>query len=514
MSAKPLSPYPLAEVPSEKLPTHIQSLLAELPGCVILQSDTEGFQSVLDSYFVQQSREVIPACVVRPHNVQQLSTAVGILKRQYDSRVQAGSKDTGLFAIRSGGVNPGIGASTLQDGVVIDLRLLNDVAPADDGSTVTVGTGARWIDLYKKLDEKGIVAIGGRNSPVGIGGLALQGGISFYSPRNGFVCSNVTSYEVVLADGSVVTASASEHPDLWRVLKGGSNNFGIVTRFTLRCVPAEPIWAGGIVSPATEFEKAQEAFHDYIKHASSGEPGAFDENAAGPMLTLVYVQQMGLSMVSSHLVYTKAPEDGNWPAHWKNTGFASLSIMADQIAVRSHTSAVEQLAEAVLPGNRFIQYTTTIRNDIGTLKAAHAIADQALATLREVKGLIFPFNLQVVLPGWMNKGDPNILGLDGCTEALIIILFSVTWDEAKDDDLVRSTTRRAIEQIDEEAAARKSGHPYRFMNYCAEWQRPYDGAGEENLRRLRDASRKYDPDGLFQRGCTGGHKLDIEYDKP
>jgi FAD/FMN-containing dehydrogenase len=65
----------------------------------------------------------------------------------------------------------------VQDGVVIDLSLFCEVTPAADGSTVTVGTGAKWIDVYKALDEKGLIVMGGRNSPVGVGGLTLQGKI-------------------------------------------------------------------------------------------------------------------------------------------------------------------------------------------------------------------------------------------------------------------------------------------------------------------------------------------------
>ncbi len=76
------------------------------------------------------------------------------------------------------------------------------------------------------------------------------GGISFYSPKFGFVCSNAEKYEVVLANERTVTASASEHPDLWRVLKGGSTNFGIVTHSTLRCLPSEPLWVGRMFAPA------------------------------------------------------------------------------------------------------------------------------------------------------------------------------------------------------------------------------------------------------------------------
>ena len=168
---------------------------------------------------------------------------------------------------------------------------------------------------------------------------------------------------------------------------------------------------------------------------------------------------------------------------------------------------MEQNGRTAPAGTRHMQGTTTIRNDIETMKAAYAIFCQTTTELRHVKGLLFPFTFQTILPGWMNKGHPNVLGLEGCPEPLIIIGCSVTWAEAKDDLLVRSAIRRTLAQIDAAAALRQSSHPYRFMNYAMEWQQPYKGCGEENLKLMREASRKYDPDGLFQIGCAGGFKL-------
>lgn len=321
------------------------------------------------------------------------------------------------------------------------------------------------------------------------------------------------SYEVVLADGSLITASASANADLWRALKGGASNFGIVTRFTLRSLPSKPVWSGSSFLPGFEHKKALKAFHDYLRHASSGEPGAFDENAAGPIVSSVYIQSIGLRLTALHLAYTKAPSDNMWPTHWRNTGFRSLWSLYSSFKVQSHTSAVAELGKTSLPGSRHTQGTTTIRNDLETLAAANAVFGEATTSLRNVKGLLLPFVLQAVLPEWMNKGDPNVLGLEGCAEPLIILSFSAKWAEARDDEVVRSAVRRIIEQIEAIAATRQTGHPYRFMNYCTEWQRPFDGRGDKTLRFMRDVSRTFDPDGLFQRGYAGGFKLSTELEK-
>lgn len=115
------------------------------------------------------------------------------------------------------------------------------------------------------------------------------------------------------------------------------------------------------------------------------------------------------------------------------------------------------------------------------------------------------------LPEWASKGDLNPLGLVKCTKdiPLVNVEFTVDWPDSRDDEFIQMAARRAIEQLDAFAIAHETYHPWRYLNYCAEWQKPFAGYGEENWQFLKDMSRKYDPEGLFQRGCTGGFKLDV-----
>lgn len=160
-----------------------KSLASALPDSVIFPHDAVAFKQSMNSYWAQQECEVIPACVVRPRDVQQLCTAVTVLKREYDDRrKQAGeAKAEGLFAIRSGGHSPVSGAASIKGGVVIDLGLFCEVIPFEDGSSVTIGAGAKWIDVSKVLDEKGLAVVGGRNSAVGVGGLTLGGTLLLFT---------------------------------------------------------------------------------------------------------------------------------------------------------------------------------------------------------------------------------------------------------------------------------------------------------------------------------------------
>lgn len=153
-----------------------QSLASALPDSVLFPHDV-AFKQSINSYWAQQECEVIPACVVRPRDVQQLCTLITILKREHDGREkQAGERKVeGLFAVRSGGHSPVPGAASVKGGVVIDLGHFCEVTPSEDGSSVVIGAGAKWMDVSKVLDEKGLAVVGGRNSAVGVGGMSLGG---------------------------------------------------------------------------------------------------------------------------------------------------------------------------------------------------------------------------------------------------------------------------------------------------------------------------------------------------
>ena len=95
------------------------------------------------------------------------------------------------------------------------------------------------------------------------------GGISFYLGQRGFACDNVVNMEVVLADGSIANANAIQRPDLFRALKGGSNNFGIVTRFDLKTYPQGQLWGGFIAYPSATVPQQLLAFESFMRSAKS-----------------------------------------------------------------------------------------------------------------------------------------------------------------------------------------------------------------------------------------------------
>lgn len=198
-------------------------LNAKLGSIITLPSESS-YTSLTEENW-SQSCWLPAACVAQPASaadVQQLVTAL--------------VADKVPFAIRSGGHSPSpYDASIGRTGVLIALDKLNQVTYDPATGLVTLGAGARWDAVYTALDSHNVTMVGGRVMPVGVGGLTLGGGLSYLSDLHGLACDNVASFEVVLANGSLIEASSALHPDLFWALKGGSNNFGSFCRHDLIC---------------------------------------------------------------------------------------------------------------------------------------------------------------------------------------------------------------------------------------------------------------------------------------
>lgn len=144
------------------------------------------------------------------------------------------------IAARSGGHSYG-GYSTCP-GLVVDVTAMAGAAVAEGARTAVVGPGARLVDIYSQLGDSGVMLPGGSCPTVGIAGLTLGGGIGVFGRNYGLTCDHLVSLDVVLADGSLVTASPDSHSDLfWASQGGGGGNLGIVTSFTFRVDPVPPI---------------------------------------------------------------------------------------------------------------------------------------------------------------------------------------------------------------------------------------------------------------------------------
>ncbi len=147
-----------------------------------------------------------------------------------------------------GGGNHWAGLAIAQDGLVLDLRPMNHVQLNREKQTVSFGGGSLVGDVLSNLPDD-LVPVTGAVTSVGYTGLTLGGGYGPLNSRFGLACDTVRSAEVVLADGSVVTASANSNPDLLWALQGGGGNYGVVTALELELYRVPEVQTTIVVLP-------------------------------------------------------------------------------------------------------------------------------------------------------------------------------------------------------------------------------------------------------------------------
>ncbi|KAG8529154.1 uncharacterized protein KY384_005789 [Bacidia gigantensis] len=460
----------------------------------------QGYIESLKSYWTTQESALKPSCIVKPQSTDDVATAVKLLAKLDCS-----------FAIRGNGHTAWAGSANIQDGVTIDLRSIDQIKVGSNGSPTQVGTGATWGDVYGTLDPLNLTVIGGRASLVGVSGLTLGGGISYLSPRYGFVCDNVENYEIVLASGKITNANANQNSDLFRALKGGSNNFGIVTRFDLRTVQLGQMWGGQVVYNVSLVPQALKAFTDF----NAANP--YDEYAS-TIQSVAFDSTFGLVAVNS-FQYT-APVV-NPPA------FAGFDVIQPQLSSTLRITTLKDITDeqgAFSPaGFRDLYTTITFRNDLPFLTYVYNTWKSTVtSSITSIPNLNYAITWQPIPPAITSKSVPatssnsysnpnrdtgNSLGLENSKTPLILCSLSIKWERSTDDAVIESTARNFIEQIGKAAREKGVDNDFLYLNYALNGQDPIRGYGRENVERLKKASRQYDPNGVFQKQVPGGFKL-------
>ncbi|PKX99265.1 FAD-binding oxidoreductase [Aspergillus novofumigatus IBT 16806] len=398
-----------------------------------------------------------PLCIVSPSSVEELSTAITTIT---NSNCQ--------FAIRSGGHTSFGGACNIANGITIDLRALNSITVSDDRTTVSVGVGASWGDVYAFLDPLGLSVAGGRAAQVGVGGLTIGGGISYFSPRYGWTCDTVTNFEVVLANGTVVQANENENTDLLVALRGGAANFGIVTRVDFRAFEQGPIWGGTVYCALDTIDEQLRVFADL--NSAEG----YDEHAS-LITSFGFAKGKGAAVVNS-VVYTKAEER---PAVFEPI-MKIPSMFSTMRLASMHEMSLEQGSFAP-NGKRQLSAVTTHASTVPMLNATYLRWSSSLAAIEDVPGI--------------------------ASGSLVITLLSATWEDEADDAKVEQAARALFAGIEDDARKLDGHEPYVYLNYAAEWQDPIASYGKASIEKLQQVSQAVDPKGVFRNKMPGGFKI-------
>ena len=217
--------------------SHADRLAADLPGRVIRTGD-DGYEEARRVWNGLSDRR--PAIIARCASTDDVVAAV------------TSARESGLAVAIRGGGHSAQGYGTCDGGLVIDLSGMKGIEVDPASRTVRAQPGLTWGEFDAATQEHGLAVTGGRFSTTGIAGLTLGSGSGWLERRCGLTADNLLEAEVVTAAGEVVTASESEHPELFWGLRGGGGNFGVVTSFRYRLHEIGPIVLGGMLIAAPE----------------------------------------------------------------------------------------------------------------------------------------------------------------------------------------------------------------------------------------------------------------------
>ncbi|KAL2272924.1 hypothetical protein FJTKL_05720 [Diaporthe vaccinii] len=399
------------------------------------------------------------------------------------------------------------GAQSVQPGVMMSLSRLNAREFKQDQAIASIGPGQVWRDVYHWLAQYGLAVSGGRYPTVGVGGYLVGGGISYFSSNHGWGCDTVTAYEVVLADGSIVEATADgEHADLFWALRGGHNNFGIVTRFDLKTFPITSAYFGGTIWDGNNASARAQFFSALGSYMLPG-GGVDDPNVATSAIVSVAPGSGASELISIRF----APGTDPSPEAFEN--FTAIDVPALQNiggkVVPDWTEVLNSLEQIGTRGLRHLFWSVSFRPDPRAMQIANeTVVDLAFAELANVSGAVAALTYQPISKDWLlasQRSGGNVIGLDPDDGGFIAGLIACTWDNAADDEIVNSFIEKAGSVITEETSKLGLSHDFIYLNDASPTQRPFETyGGGKSLTRLTQIRDKYDPDGFLQRFLAHG----------
>lgn len=461
----------------------ISNDLVALPG-------SDEYEKLAGSYFTELERELKPACFMTPGSASQVADILRAIKP---------FTKPSTLAICGAGQQATPGVANVGDGITIHLRKLRGIQINKEKETVSVGAGELMGDVYGAVTAAGLGVVGNRHSSGGVGGDAIQGGLSYFAYARGFICDNVVNYEVVLADGQIANANADTNRDLWVALKGGANNFGVVTRFDLRVFPQGQLWGGKVFYFEPSFSGQVQSLVEYLNDPS---PDA-DVHIC---LSLGYTPTG--DMLGLNDIFCTRPEKPK-----ALEPFADVQPQIEQMN-SLRVADLKALTDEAFSGavtNRVVKMTTTVKAEVEVLEYAVEAFRATYSKLKGVGNLLYsitfePIPVSLIQRSVANGG--NSLGLRPSDGPLVVILLYSSWDKSSDDEKIYDANKDALRAIEAKARESDASSPFLYMNYAfPRHQDPITSYGPESTAQLQAVSKKYDPEGFFQRSGVGPWKL-------
>lgn len=398
------------------------------------------------------------------------------------------------------------GSNNIDDGPLFVMSNLTALQVNEEEKYVWVGPGHNWGQVFSYLSQYNLTCAGGRLSPVGVPGLLLAGGVNFQGNQHGWAADNVIEYEIVLADGTVKYVTGCSDPDLFWALKGGSSNFGIVTKFKLNTFVSTQVLAGVYsVADIPAFLAATANFSQFN---------------TDPLAHLVpQVIQSGNTTLGAAILYYDSPDTAKPDCF---APFFDIPAIASSVDFKTTAEFAEETGKLVVDGinNMFIAGTHVGKTYEDLLRGVKIVNDKFLERVPALQAIVPAEDLQLVCVDWQPLGElwqkgsrrsnpgGNALGFDPETKGTYMAWAEVVeWRGSQYDEAVHAWVKETTWAITNATQEAGLWDPFTYMGDATYFQDIYEGYGAENKQRLLDVSRQYDPERVFQKLLPGGYKI-------
>ncbi|CVK91316.1 related to 6-hydroxy-d-nicotine oxidase [Fusarium mangiferae] len=445
------------------------TLATEFPGRFHYHDDDTDF-----TIWDQKQLETVYTCRVQPASATEVSRVLQVLVHNWCR-----------FAVKCGGHSRFPDDSVSVGGVTIDLGLINNTVVSDDATTARVGGGSLSRQVFAALDPYGLAYIGGRVGQVGIGGFTLGGGSSVLAGKYGWALDHVLEYEVVLPNATIVTASQDLHPDLYYALRGGGNNYGLVTSFNITVFPQSPVYTGSRTFSDDQTGRVLEEAERVFTVQDS------EDTAVGLEYRYTYTAQSGWSISTTQrygepILYPPVFDSlNNIPALGNLTGGIN--------SIANSTSSQQRLGITRNVFSTMTHYPCIDLSKKGLDIVKSLVEGKGLTSLNPQ---LITYSIPAATMAMSKARGGNALGLD-VEGHLIINLFSLSWTDSAMDNAAYALANDFTADFQKAAKSLGVFHPFIYINYANQGQDVFASYGEENHRRLIEVQRALDPEGVF-----------------
>ncbi|KAF2823680.1 FAD-binding domain-containing protein [Ophiobolus disseminans] len=467
-----------------------QSLSSKFPASIYTVGSSE-YKSETQAYW-SLAAWLEPDCVFAPASSSDLAGGVDVL-----------IKSNTTFAIRSGGHAPTTGIASTGHGVLISMAqfktlTLHDAPNKYGASYLRCGAANPWGVVYEFLGQHGLSVVAGRIWPVGTGAL-LGGALSFFSQQRGWGSNNIVNYEVVNADAKVVQVNAKSNPDLFWALKGGGNNFGIVTHYDMKTFKQDKIFGFNMAWPPEQMQKFSDAMTNWML------PGGGREDAKGALMPSTQYTPATDRLEPSLTALYDAPI--NNPAAFEN--FSAIAGTDLGNGVQNVSQLVNQTIGYSARVLRWKWYVTSIKFDKETMPIViDTMVDVAKELIPKFDGFVGvaeePITIKHLEAAKANGGDP--MNLDPKDGGFLMALYYTAYSDPKLDETAENYLKTLISTVEKKTKAKNLFYDFYFLNDLGIAQDAFTSYKGGALNKLKAISRKYDPRGVFQH-LVPGYKL-------